>query len=87
MTLYETVLEKKVPAEDIDNHESDLYLRATSTTRSIMQEFLKKNKNPPQSRFTWSTFTDERGSPWYEIPFAYIPFWKERGVCAEGILC
>lgn len=86
MTLFETVKNANIPEEDIDHHESDLYLRITAATRQIMRKFLADNNNPPQSPLTWSTFKDQQGVAWYEIPFAYIPFWEKRGTHAEGLL-
>ena len=57
----------------IDHHESDLFLPVTPETIALVKEyrFAKSVK-----RFV-STI-DGRAEIWYEIPFAYSPFWEPR---------
>lgn len=54
---------------EIDNHESDLYVKATPETCRIVR----------QSGWYATTFRSPvDGTPWIEIPFAYTPFWTRR---------
>lgn len=56
----------------IDNHASDLYVLATTESSRIIRDSGKK----------YGIFTSEiDGKRWFEIPFAYLPFWeaKQRG--------
>ena len=57
-----------LPAEDIDHHNSDLYLRRTSASMSIIARL------DPQALLTM--FRDSDGVVWYELPFCFTPFWE-----------
>ena len=70
MTIYEKAL-ATISAKDIDHHESDLYLRKTPKTEKLINEYEFKNNV--------SVFRDAIDHElWYEIPFAYTPFFEER---------
>lgn len=63
MDIYEQMKAAGVP---IDNHESDLYAKATPASRAIVEGLHREA----------SQFTSEiDGEQWYEFPFAYSPFW------------
>jgi len=66
MTLYEQLKGAGVP---LDNHESDLYALANETSKQIIM-----------SHRNWQNTTTFRsqidGKIWYDIPFAYQPFWE-----------
>ena len=60
-----------LPAEDIDHHETDLYLRVTDASRDLVNRYKYKG--------SVSTFVDQiNGVLWYDIPFAYTPTWVEH---------
>lgn len=64
MTFYDAI--KHI---DHNNHESDLYLLATDEARQIMKAH-SKNGRP---------FKDNvNGKIYYDIPFAYQPWWDKR---------
>ena len=68
MTIYQELLAADVP---LDNHESDLYALVTDASRAIVARY--------QHREIVKTFTSEvDGKLWYDIPFAYTPFWERR---------
>ena len=67
MTLYKDL---KVAGCEMDSHESDLYIRATDTARRILSEH-----NQPASLF----YSERDKSLWFDVPFAYDPFWENRG--------
>lgn len=70
MSIYEQAV-ATLPATDIDHHESDLYLRKTSLSTKLVDEYRFKQNV--------STFRDGiENDIWYEIPFAYDPFWAKR---------
>ena len=66
--IYE---ELKNAGVEIANHESDLYCPVNVITKEIV------------SRYEYSQnvtiFKDQiTGKPWYNIPFAYTPFWENK---------
>lgn len=60
-----------LPASDIDHHESDLYLRKTPASEKLVAQYSYRNI---VTTFRCAIEHDV----WYEIPFAYDPFWEER---------
>lgn len=72
MSIYEAL--KKAGCE-IDNHESDLYVRATPEARNTIAVYREKNKGHP---FCVDYFTGTDGLGWLEIPFLYDPWWQAR---------
>jgi hypothetical protein len=60
----------------VDNHESDLYVPVNETTRAILAQY------PDTARPT--VFTSQTdGKAWFDIPFAFEPFWKVRSAEAR----
>lgn len=69
-SLYETIKEANIP---FASHESDLYFPVTEQSREILSrpEFKIQKQNA-------EIFTNQvEGGRWYDIPFAYLPFWEE----------
>ena len=64
--LYDKALEQGI---EIDYHESDLYLKGGDITRTLLR-VAHVQATPFISNI------DE--SLWYEIPFAYAPFWRAK---------
>lgn len=56
-----------LPAEDIDRHASDLYLRRTPAAVALV--------NRLENKALLSTFRDQNGTTWYELPFCFAPYW------------
>lgn len=55
-----------------DSHESDLYIPKTEQTEKLISEYeFKENVTTFISQIEKTT--------WYDIPFAYIPFWDKKG--------
>ena len=67
MTIYEQLKAAGVP---LDHHESDLYARVEPKSRAIVAA------NYPSAKMFRSQID---GELWYDIPFAYDPWWIERG--------
>ena len=58
---------------EIDNHESDLYVRTTPEAMAIIRA-----KSGPM-RSTIKTFHSQvDGKMWLDIPFAFQPWWDAR---------
>lgn len=86
-TLYQTLVDAGV---EISNHESDLYFPVTKETTQILDQF-------PLQKGNATTFANQRppnvGQRWYDVPFAYVPWWEHRmrqkGVtgCKTGSAC
>lgn len=68
--IFDKIVRLNIP---YDHHEADLYISVTEQTQDIL------------SRYEWqcnvTTFKNQiDGKPWFDIPFAYLPYWKR----AEG---
>ena len=51
----------------IEHYKSDLYCPKTAETTAILKSVSK------------SVFVNRRtGTPWYDVPFTYDPFWEDR---------
>ena len=61
---------EQMNAKDIDHHASDLYLRKNSVSEKLVEEYEYKEQV--------KTFKDNIDHVlWYEISFAFNPFWEE----------
>lgn len=59
---------KTLPAEFIDHHETDLYIKVTPESKALVREY--------DYRSNVETFRDQiTGTLWFDIPFAYTPGW------------
>jgi hypothetical protein len=71
-TLYQTLKEAGI---ETDSHESDLYFPVTEASREILSRF-------PLQKGNATTFRNEApphvGERWYDVPFAFDPFWQAR---------
>lgn len=68
MNIYEDM---KAAGVQIDNHESDLYVPVTDVTRAIVARYSDTHSI---TSFRHAT----TGAHWYDIPFAYAPFWANK---------
>lgn len=63
LNIHELAAERMRP-EEIDHHESDLYLKVTPVSRELVAQYDYKN--------LVTMFIDNIDHvPWYEIPFAW----------------
>jgi hypothetical protein len=70
MTIYEKAVQQ-MKREEIDNHCSDLYLKKNAISNKLVDEYeFKQNVKTFKDNITHTT--------WYDIPFAYDPFWEEK---------
>lgn len=70
VSIYEAAL-KALPPEDIDHHETDLYLRVSKASKRLVSEYAYRQNV--------TTFKDNiEGRLWYDIPFAYTPAWADH---------
>jgi len=53
----------------MDNHESDLYVEDTETSRDIIARYDLKAK-------PFTSQVDQ--GPWLELPFMFQPFWDRK---------
>lgn len=79
-TIYEALTDAGV---QLDNHYSDLYALATEDCIRIVAEYRKGATIGPVSTF----ISNIDGKRWYDIPFAYMPYWAdvERKCAARSI--
>ena len=66
MTIHEQLKAAGVP---LDSHESDLYAKATPEAARIVSECAYKEN---------VTAFQSNGETWYDIPFAYDPWWENH---------
>jgi len=68
-TIYQEVIERGI---EHCNHNSDLYIPVTEETKELVQKY-------KLSGIMASTFyTQDDKTLWYDIPFAYMPYWEEK---------
>ena len=67
--LYDALVATGYP---MDNHESDLYVLAHPETTPIVKQYEYFTSNVRVFR------SQLDGRMWYEIPFAYMPFWTRH---------
>jgi len=68
MDIYEQLKNANIP---LDNHESDLYALKTPESEAII-------KNYTMRPFIKTFISQIDGKIWYDIPFAYTPFWAKK---------
>jgi hypothetical protein len=74
MTLYEKLV---AAGCEIGNHESDLYVKCSQKAEMIILYHCLL----PNSSLTYSQFRSNiDGSLWYDIPFAYDPFFNRPAI-------
>jgi hypothetical protein len=66
-SLYDELVKVMTPNE-IDHHESDLYVLRNEKSQPLVEGFVG-------SHTTFVGSTDRR--VWYDVPFAYKPFWDK----------
>lgn len=67
MTLEQQLLNAGIPKEQIDHHESDLYVLKTSDSMKILDTYEFKGNIE-----TFISQTEPyKGKIWFDIPFAY----------------
>lgn len=70
-TIYQKLFAAGVP---LDNHESDLYAKATPDARRIVQEHYAG-----QDHIVKTFISQIDQGLWFDLPFAFDPFWTARG--------
>jgi len=55
---------------ELDNHESDLYALVTPESEKIIAKYPERRAKKFKS--------EKDGKVWFDIPFAYEPFWIEK---------
>lgn len=59
---------------EMENHESDLWVRWTPESDRLVTEHYARLGIRPQS----TRHQTDAGAPWIEVPFAFEPWWKAR---------
>lgn len=65
---------------ELDSHESDLYVKASAVATLILKRYA------PQWRQATSFVSRTDGGLWYDVPFAYLPWWEKRSGRAQAQL-
>lgn len=73
MDIYE---EMKQAGVETGSHESDLYAKVCEASRAIVARYPFK-----ASVTTFTSRVDKQ--LWYDIPFAYTPFWVRKSAPAK----
>ena len=69
--IYEKAIETMLP-EDIDYHESDLYLKVNKQSNELIKNYDFRNN------VTMFISAIPPYVYWYDIPFAYLPYWERK---------
>lgn len=70
-TIYAAAV-AALPADDIDHHASDLYLKRTPAAVALVGRL--------DNTALLSTFRSQiDGGIWYELPFCFTPYWENPG--------
>ena len=70
-TIYQECQKRGIPCR---NHESDLYIPMTDETTQLLVDY--------DDKITATIFTNQiEGGWWYDVPFAFDPFWEQKGRC------
>ena len=68
MGIYQKLKEANIK---LDHHESDLYALKCPESKAIIEKYaFKRNVSVFKSKID--------GKMWYEIPFAFTPYWERR---------
>lgn len=72
-SLYQRLKEAGI---ETDGYQSDLHFPITEESTRILREWREESElpKPMGTRFTCR----RTGEPWYEVPFAYDPFWDKK---------
>jgi len=66
--IYQQLMDAGV---ELDHHESDLYAKVTPESTAIIKNYRMKDNV--------TVFTNKKDNkPWYDIPFAFTPFWDKK---------
>lgn len=68
--LYDEIVKVTTSAER-DHHYSDLYIKDSPAVRDVLYRYKYFS-----AVTTFRDQTDPRRALWYEIPFAYLPYWQ-----------
>ncbi len=71
-TIYQQL---RAAGVQLDSHESDLYARVTPASDRIVAGY--------EHRDNVRRFFGDDGAVWYDIPFAFDPFWERA--CHGGV--
>jgi hypothetical protein len=69
-TLYDEFLAAQC---ELDHHESDLYVKADRVSRAIIAA-----ARADRRLATYPTLFRSEGALWFEVAFAWAPFWRRR---------
>lgn len=76
LSLYERAVEA-LPAEHIDHHCTDLYLKATREATALINAWIEENGYQNAAlAFVSRFFCELDGCFWYDIAFQYTPGWE-----------
>ena len=82
-TLMQRLLDAGVSLEEMDHHESDLYVPKNTVTTTVIEKWCI-DKGLYKKAFV-DTFTDQiTGKKMYDIAFAYDPFWENVARIGEN---
>lgn len=72
-------LKRTLPQVETSSHESDLYIKAEPATVAQVRRLILKHQHTPA--MFWA---DDGSGHWYEVPFAFDPFWEKVAARIAG---
>ena len=76
MTLYDSFI---AAGCRVCFHESDLYVQASPEARAIIKAATDAKELSYRPVLFRSEDPEDNGAFFYEFPFAYTPFWRNKG--------
>jgi len=73
-TFFDCIAARGIP---YSNHESDLYVPFSEEVREILNDF------PREKELAKQFINQMNQEVWLDIPFAYLPWWRERQIKAD----
>ena len=75
-SVYGLLRSAGTPERDISHHFSDLYVRVTPRNTELLRRYYEAQGISKMPETFRSNIPGE--GYWYDIPFAYDPYWEER---------
>jgi hypothetical protein len=69
MVLYDELVARGC---QLDNHESDLYVKCSEEAINILDQY------PAEKKIAKFFRSQIDGTLWIDVPFSYLPWWRAR---------
>ena len=67
---------------ELDNYYSDLYVKVTPESTAVLIQHHRRSQGRHHHVGAGTFISGVDGLPWYEVPFAYDPWWEAKSADA-----